>query len=523
MTTDALDESRRRWPLLLLGIVAIAGASAVALVVARSRTESPAGVDAPAVELITVATEQRDLLTYSTVSGTFGFETTVTLDIPRDGTVTAMAETGSVLDRGSVVIEIDREPSVVMFGSLPMWRDLEDGIDDGTDVRQLEENLAVLGFTDEGAMVIDREFDGHTEDAVEAWQEDLGLEPDGIVQVADVILLPGPAELGEPSVAVGGSARAATELSTVTVIATEQDVVHRAAPITDSVVTAMPVAVGAAVVDGMELYSVDDRPVVAFVEPETAPLVTVDRDLTLGVDDGDDVELLERRLAAYGYDSDGTLEVDRVFDEATAAALAEWQAALGIGVDEDGQADVPVVRRGEVLVIRGDRTITALPVGVGDVVSNGTVVMTAGRAVRVVTGQLPVGDLDLLEVGQSVDIELPDGTVLPGSVREIGTVATASEGGDAVVDFTIEVGDGGDETSLVAAPVTVRVLEEAAMSVTAVPVPALVAIAEGGYGVEIAEGATTRLVRVELGAFADGWVEVTNGTVAPGDEVVVAR
>jgi multidrug efflux pump subunit AcrA (membrane-fusion protein) len=91
-----------------------------------------------------------------------------------------------------------------------------------------------------------------------------------------------------------------------------------------------------------------------------------------------------------------------------------------------------------------------------------------------------------------------------------------------VVDFTIEVGAGGGETSLVAAPVTVRVLEDAVRSATAVPVPALVAIAEGGYAVEIVEGVTTRLVRVELGAFADSWVEVTNGSVEPGDEVVVA-
>ena len=55
----------------------------------------------------------------------------------------------------------------------------------------------------------------------------------------------------------------------------------------------------------------------------------------------------------------------------------------------------------------------------------------------------------------------------------------------------------------------------------AVPVEALLALAEGGYAVELAhDDGTTSLVAVELGAFADGWVEVT-GDVAEGDEVVV--
>jgi multidrug efflux pump subunit AcrA (membrane-fusion protein) len=47
-----------------------------------------------------------------------------------------------------------------------------------------------------------------------------------------------------------------------------------------------------------------------------------------------------------------------------------------------------------------------------------------------------------------------------------------------------------------------------------------VALAEGGYAVEVADGAETRLVAVEPGFYADGLVEVT-GEVSPGDQVVV--
>ena len=70
-------------------------------------------------------------------------------------------------------------------------------------------------------------------------------------------------------------------------------------------------------------------------------------------------------------------------------------------------------------------------------------------------------------------------------------------------------------------PVDVTAKIVSAEGVVAVPVEAVLALAEGGYAVEVglADG-TTRLVGVELGVFADGYVEVT-GEVAAGDQVVV--
>ena len=46
-------------------------------------------------------------------------------------------------------------------------------------------------------------------------------------------------------------------------------------------------------------------------------------------------------------------------------------------------------------------------------------------------------------------------------------------------------------------------------NVLTVPVAALLALAEGGYGVEVVDGDASRLVAVETGLFADGRVEVT--------------
>ena len=61
---------------------------------------------------------------------------------------------------------------------------------------------------------------------------------------------------------------------------------------------------------------------------------------------------------------------------------------------------------------------------------------------------------------------------------------------------------------------------DSATGVTAVPVSALLALAEGGYAVELDGPSGTRLVAVEPGFFADGMVEV-EGAIEPGDRVVV--
>ena len=55
-----------------------------------------------------------------------------------------------------------------------------------------------------------------------------------------------------------------------------------------------------------------------------------------------------------------------------------------------------------------------------------------------------------------------------------------------------------------------------------VPVSALVALAEGGYAVEIADTSSgSRLVAVETGLFVDGFVQVTGDGLSEGLDAVV--
>ncbi|XIE78873.1 hypothetical protein AB6O49_13915 [Streptomyces sp. SBR177] len=69
-------------------------------------------------------------------------------------------------------------------------------------------------------------------------------------------------------------------------------------------------------------------------------------------------------------------------------------------------------------------------------------------------------------------------------------------------------------------PVTVTYVGRERRNVLAVPVSALVALAEGGHGLETADGT---FVAVRTGLFADGDVEVSGPAVREGLEVRIPR
>jgi multidrug efflux pump subunit AcrA (membrane-fusion protein) len=73
------------------------------------------------------------------------------------------------------------------------------------------------------------------------------------------------------------------------------------------------------------------------------------------------------------------------------------------------------------------------------------------------------------------------------------------------------------------APVDVTLVADRRENVLTVPVGALVALLEGGYGVLVVDGGTTRYVAVETGMFAGGRVEVSGPAIAEGMTVGVPK
>jgi peptidoglycan hydrolase-like protein with peptidoglycan-binding domain len=237
------------------------------------------------------------------------------------------------------------------------------------------------------------------------------------------------------------------------------------------------------------------------------------RRMAEGMSDGTDVIQLERALRELGY-LPRSITPDREYDEDTARAVRRWQHQLG--VTRDG-----VLEPGEVVFVPGPVRVGTLRVEPGERVGPGTVIASVTSTERIVRVLLDAEDQGLVATGDTVTVELPDGARTPGTVHDIGTVASTDQEGGVTIPVTITLDDPDATGTLDGAPVTVLVIRQSRDGVLAVPVDALLALREGGYAVQVADpDGGTHYVGVRLGLFTDGWVEIT-GDITDGARVVV--
>ena len=289
--------------------------------------------------------------------------------------------------------------------------------------------------------------------------------------------------------------------------------------------TALP-APGATIRRGQELYEVDGAPVTLFYGP--APEW---RALSAGVTPGRDVAQLDRNLIALGYGAD--LVVSDYFTGATAYAVELWQAARGLPVT----GTVPL---GQVAYAPGPLRITGVTPVPGSPPQPGTAIATATSPVPVVIAAVPVGQEYLVKTGEAVTVTLPDGvSTTPGVVTSVasvanaaappdGSTATQGPGGGSgagtaqdTVALTVRLTRPAAAGHLDQAPVSVNIVSAQARDVLAVPVSALVALAGGGYAVDVVQGGTAHLVAVQTGLFAQTLVQVSGSGLTAGLRVQV--
>lgn len=154
-----------------------------------------------------------DLQGSTTISGTLKFSGSRSIQAGTDGTVTTLPEPGSVLTRGGRLYSIDNVPSFLMSGALPAWRDFASGMDNGPDVKQLEQNLHDMGhFTEEP----DDQFRWATTEAVMKWQEANGQPRTGSLLLGSVVFASGDLRVGEISSGVGKRVGPGTDLYNAT-------------------------------------------------------------------------------------------------------------------------------------------------------------------------------------------------------------------------------------------------------------------------------------------------------------------
>jgi hypothetical protein len=301
-------------------------------------------------------------------------------------------------------------------------------------------------------------------------------------------------------------------------------------------------AVGQVIRRGQSVYDVDQRPV-----PLMYGAVPFYR--TLDVDsEGDDVKTLEQNLVALGHADSDVIDVDREYTAGTAAAVRRWQDHLNV-------AETGTVSSGDALVAPGEIRVTSVSVLAGQNLTPGQVVVAATGTSRNVRVDLALENQQYARAGERVTVDLPNGRDTTGRITRVGTVASAPQGGsdsgtaglaagtaggsqqDPQSDWGAGEGANGrlaipvdialqdgirDLGGLDQAPVTVNLVSSRRVDVLSVPVEALLARPEGGYGVMVvADGGARRLVPVRTGLFASGRVEVSGEGIAAGIRVEV--
>lgn len=268
-------------------------------------------------------------------------------------------------------------------------------------------------------------------------------------------------------------------------------------------ITALPNQ-GAVIEQGKSVYSADAKPVPLFYG--SLPLY---RDLEAGMSNGPDVKVVEENLAALGFKDFGT--PDEKFTSYTASAIKKWQKANGL--EQNGRLGM-----GDVVVQPGAIRVSSVVAQLG-APAGGEVLKVTGTE-RAVAVELETNKQRLAKIGDKVELTIPGGKPTTGTITSVTRTEGNGMGDKPKLRLTIAVDDPAAAAGVDSATVSAVFTVGKKQGVLAVPIGALLALAEGGYGVETED---RRIIKVTVGLFAKGQVEVSGEGLREGVKVVTTE
>ncbi|MEU3918183.1 hypothetical protein [Streptomyces sp. NPDC029004] len=203
---------------------------------------------------------------------------------------------------------------------------------------------------------------------------------------------------------------------------------------------------------------------------------------------------------------------DGVLTDKLVQAIKRWQTRMGM-------PSTGVIAPGDVAVLNGAVRVDSASAQVGDGAAAPLLKVTS--TAKAVTVAVDTSQAGSIRRGDPVTVRLPDGASAAGTVAGVGTAAEAPEQGPGPAKMTVTVAlkDPDKVKKLDSAPVQVEFVSETRAGVLVVPVTALLALREGGYGLRTADG---RVVAVKTGLIAKGMAEITGDGIAEGTSVVTS-
>ena len=450
------------------------------------------------LELTTVAIQKGDLAKKEEYNGTLRQTDSKVLNSPMSGVVTHVPKEGTIINFGEVLFAVDNKPVILVEGATPFYRTLDLNSDAGPDVLQLEEALVFLGYAAED-FVPDEIFDETTSNMLNALYVDYKIDTKSEITPAEQVainLKKTEVENIEDIINDGGTTLAEVNSKKKTLDdaienSTKENAAWQAA--TDLIeeqkrIREMEEGEGS-IVDGAEELAIENAQK-AYDDALENYNKGVDQEAELAKAKE---ELEELKLSARS----------ETFSPTNAYA-SKTPIIVGSYINDVGSA----------------------------VVLNSPLYNISSIGIEVVF-QVDATDQETVSLGDNVVIELPTDERVPTVITFIDQVVTQTQAGE-FIEVTLEVLNPEEIEAYDQAPVKVFVTTEISENVLYVPVNALLALAEGGYALEIYDGTLdngifqgesgvdTSYIAVEIGVFTEGFVEV-KGNISEGQLVVVPR
>jgi peptidoglycan hydrolase-like protein with peptidoglycan-binding domain len=450
--------TRRRVAVAALLAVACAVVAIILANGGRGKGNAPAtGVPAG---YTTATVARRTLTESSSVAGTLGYGATLELYDRLAGTFTWLPSVGATIARGGTLFRVNNLPVVLMYGTVPAYRTLQEGVSDGSDIAQLNRNLIALGYDPEGAITDLEGFSAATAAAVRRWQKAEGLRETGKVELGRVVFAPGARR-----------------------------------------VTALHVGLG------------QDPPAA-----ESPPAGTGDEGTPPKEPAPDKTPSKKSTPKSH--------KPKRPSKHQPSAGEHSHEADKSPAKSGSGAHDPPKSPSS-----KGANEGSKNPEGTGPAAGGGEAVLTTTSPQQLVQLKLKAEQQQLAHIGERAPVTLPDGSVVQGTITEVGTVASESKGNEGEKGGS--QGESGGESTIPVtlalahrvarldqAPVSVDLVKSVSRNVLTVPATALTATGAGTYAITLLVDNRRAELPVTPGMFANGYVQVEGAGLHEGQTVI---
>jgi len=488
------------------------------------------------LELTTVKISKGDLAKKEEYNGTLSQVDKAVLNSSITGVITYLPEEGTVINYGQVLYAVDNKPVILLEGSTPFYRTLDLTSDDGPDIKQVEEGLISLGYAEED-FVADEKFDEITSSMLNKLYIDYKIETKSEITPSEQVAInakKNEIEAIEDTISSGGTTLAQVndkkkKLDDAKESATEENTAWKAA---DTSIKSSE--------ESLTLLRDETNPETKE-KKANGTLDSTIKDLEQSIEKQKRIKALEEGKES-GIDATEALAIEtaqKAYDEALEAYNEGVNQESELAKAKEELQDLELLSKSETFSpTNAYASKTPLIVGSyinkvgGAVTINGQIYNTSSVGIEVLFW-LPAADQDTVTLGESVEIELPTDERTDTIIKFIDQVVTETQTGN-FIQVKLDVLKPEEIDVYDQAPVKVFITTEVSQGVLYVPVNALIALAEGGYAVEIyngdpesevfsgESGVDTTYVGVEIGVFTDGYVEII-GNISEGQLVIVPR